>query len=154
MVFIGKPIGNAFPLAAVITTPEIAGSFNNGMEFFSTFGGNPVACAAGLAVFDVLEEKHIQPHALPVGAHLIQSLKSFQARPPLIVALGASSRAAPDSTKTSTGGARRWFSRKPMRIYSSRRWMPSCKKTRHNARAEIRFSWYRHCAGYHSARAT
>src|SRR6202007_420358 len=49
IVVLGKPIGNAFPLAAVITTPEIAASFANGMEFFSTFGGNPVACAAGLA---------------------------------------------------------------------------------------------------------
>src|SRR5438309_8663886 len=52
IVVLGKPIGNAFPLAAVVTTPEIANSFNNGMEFFSTFGGNPVACAAGLAVLD------------------------------------------------------------------------------------------------------
>ena len=57
IVVCGKPIGNAFPLAAVVTTPEIAASFNNGMEFFSTFGGNPVACAAGLAVLDVLEER-------------------------------------------------------------------------------------------------
>jgi 4-aminobutyrate aminotransferase-like enzyme len=47
IIVLGKPIGNGFPLAAVITTPEIARSFDNGMEFFSTFGGNPVACAAG-----------------------------------------------------------------------------------------------------------
>ena len=47
IVVLGKPIGNGFPLAAVITTAEIAASFDNGMEFFSTFGGNPVACAAG-----------------------------------------------------------------------------------------------------------
>jgi 4-aminobutyrate aminotransferase-like enzyme len=84
IVVLGKPIGNAFPLAAVITTPEIAGSFDNGMEFFSTFGGNPVACAAGLAVLDVLEEKHLQQHALRVGAHLIEGLKSLQARHALI----------------------------------------------------------------------
>ena len=64
IVVLGKPIGNGFPLAAVITTPEIAASFDNGMEFFSTFGGNPVACAAGLAVLDVLEDEGLQENAL------------------------------------------------------------------------------------------
>src|SRR5882672_10837882 len=57
IVVLGKPIGNAFPLAAVVTTKEVANSFNNGMEFFSTFGGNPVACAAGLAVLDVVRDE-------------------------------------------------------------------------------------------------
>jgi 4-aminobutyrate aminotransferase-like enzyme/Ser/Thr protein kinase RdoA (MazF antagonist) len=84
IVVLGKPIGNAFPLAAVVTTPEIASSFNNGMEFFSTFGGNPVACAAGLAVLDVLEEENLPQHALRVGAHLIEGLKSLQTRHALI----------------------------------------------------------------------
>ena len=59
IVVLGKPIGNAFPLAAVVTTHEIAASFANGMEFFSTFGGNPVSCAAGLAVLDVLREEKL-----------------------------------------------------------------------------------------------
>jgi 4-aminobutyrate aminotransferase-like enzyme/Ser/Thr protein kinase RdoA (MazF antagonist) len=81
---LGKPIGNGFPLAAVITTPEIANSFNNGMEFFSTFGGNPVACAAGLAVLDVLEEEELQRNALRVGTHLIEGLKVLQTRHALI----------------------------------------------------------------------
>jgi len=84
IVVLGKPIGNAFPLAAVITTLEIANSFNNGMEFFSTFGGNPVSCAAGLAVLDVLEEENLQHHALRVGAHFIEGLKSLQTRHALI----------------------------------------------------------------------
>ena len=84
IVVLGKPIGNAFPLAAVITTPEIAASFNNGMEFFSTFGGNPVACAAGLAVLDVLEEEHLQENALRVGRHLMSRLKALQERHALI----------------------------------------------------------------------
>ena len=48
IVVLGKPMGNAFPLAGVVTTREIAAAFDNGMEFFSTYGGNPVACAAGL----------------------------------------------------------------------------------------------------------
>src|SRR5258708_15526308 len=84
IVVLGKPIGNAFPLAAVITTAEISNSFHNGMEFFSTFRGNPVACAAGLAVLDVLKEEKLQEHALRVGTHFIEGLKSLQARYALI----------------------------------------------------------------------
>ena len=84
IVVLGKPIGNGFPLAAVVTTLEIADSFSNGMEFFSTFGGNPVACAAGLAVLDVLQEENLQQHALRVGAHLIEDLKILQTRHALI----------------------------------------------------------------------
>jgi 4-aminobutyrate aminotransferase-like enzyme/Ser/Thr protein kinase RdoA (MazF antagonist)/murein DD-endopeptidase MepM/ murein hydrolase activator NlpD len=84
IVVLGKPIGNAFPLAAVVTTQEIADSFNNGMEFFSTFGGNPVACAAGLAVLDVLEEEQLQRHALRIGTRLISGLRKLQERHALI----------------------------------------------------------------------
>jgi len=84
IVVLGKPIGNGFPLAAVVTTPEIAASFDNGMEFFSTFGGNPVASAAGLAVLDVLEEEHLQEHALRVGSYLIAKLQGLQERHALI----------------------------------------------------------------------
>jgi len=74
----GKPIGNGFPLAAVVTTKEIADSFANGMEFFSTFGGNPVACAAGLAVLDVLRDEALQDRALRVGNYWITELKKLQ----------------------------------------------------------------------------
>jgi 4-aminobutyrate aminotransferase-like enzyme/Ser/Thr protein kinase RdoA (MazF antagonist) len=84
IVVLGKPIGNAFPLAAVITTSEIAASFNNGMEFFSTFGGNPVACVAGLSVLDVLEEEHLQENALRVGNYLIARLNSMQEKHALV----------------------------------------------------------------------
>jgi 4-aminobutyrate aminotransferase-like enzyme len=84
IVVLGKPIGNAFPLAAVVTTPEIAASFDNGMEFFSTFGGNPVACAAGLAVLDVLETEHLQENALSTGRYLISRLKALQEKYALI----------------------------------------------------------------------
>jgi 4-aminobutyrate aminotransferase-like enzyme/Ser/Thr protein kinase RdoA (MazF antagonist) len=78
IVVLGKPIGNGFPLAAVITTTEIAASFDNGMEFFSTFGGNSVAAAAGLAVLDVLEEERLQENALRVGNYLIARLRELQ----------------------------------------------------------------------------
>jgi 4-aminobutyrate aminotransferase-like enzyme/Ser/Thr protein kinase RdoA (MazF antagonist) len=74
VVVLGKPIGNGFPLAAVVTTREIAASFASGMEFFSTFGGNPVACAAGLAVLDVLRDERLQERARRVGGHLMAGL--------------------------------------------------------------------------------
>jgi 4-aminobutyrate aminotransferase-like enzyme/Ser/Thr protein kinase RdoA (MazF antagonist)/murein DD-endopeptidase MepM/ murein hydrolase activator NlpD len=74
----GKPIGNAFPLAAVVTTPEIAASFSNGMEFFTTFGGNPVACAAGLAVLDVLRDENLQENAFKVGTRWLAQLRQLQ----------------------------------------------------------------------------
>jgi 4-aminobutyrate aminotransferase-like enzyme/Ser/Thr protein kinase RdoA (MazF antagonist) len=84
IVVLGKPIGNAFPLAAVVTTPEIAVSFNNGMEFFSTFGGNPVSCAAGLAVLEVMQEEKLQENALRVGGHLLNGLRELMTRHPSI----------------------------------------------------------------------
>jgi 4-aminobutyrate aminotransferase-like enzyme/Ser/Thr protein kinase RdoA (MazF antagonist) len=84
IVVLGKPIGNGFPLAAVVTSHEIASSFANGMEFFSTFGGNPVACAAGLAVLDVLEELSLQANALRVGGYLKNRLLELQQSHPLI----------------------------------------------------------------------
>jgi len=84
IVVLGKPIGNGFPLAAVVTTPEIAASFDNGMEFFSTFGGNPVACAAGLAVLDVMQDEHLQANALRVGARILDGLRGLMARHQII----------------------------------------------------------------------
>jgi ethanolamine-phosphate phospho-lyase len=77
IVTMGKPIGNGHPLAAVITKPEIAASFNNGMEYFNTFGGNPVSCAIGLAVLDVIAEEGLQEHARRVGIHLMEGLRAL-----------------------------------------------------------------------------
>jgi|SRR5579859_2032682 len=84
IVTMGKPIGNGHPLAAVVTTPEIAASFDNGMEYFNTFGGNPVSCAIGLAVLDVIADEQLQANALTVGDHLLAGLRGLQARHPLI----------------------------------------------------------------------
>ncbi len=78
IVVLAKPIGNCFPLAAVVTTREIAESFNNGMEFFSTYGGNPVSCAAGLAVLGVLREEDLQANARRVGDYLRDRLLDLQ----------------------------------------------------------------------------
>src|SRR5271157_2092872 len=80
----GKAIGNAFPLAAVVTSAAIAASCASGMEFFSTFGGNPIACAAGLAVLYVLEENQLQQNALKVGSQWLRDLRALQAQYPLI----------------------------------------------------------------------
>jgi len=84
IVTMGKPIGNGHPLAAVVTTPEIAASFNNGMEYFNTFGGNPVSCAIGLAVLDVIDEEGLQENAQRVGTHLMSGLKTLMERHSLI----------------------------------------------------------------------
>jgi 4-aminobutyrate aminotransferase-like enzyme/Ser/Thr protein kinase RdoA (MazF antagonist) len=84
IVVLGKPIGNGYPLGAVITTREIAASFDNGMEFFSTFGGSTVACAVGLAVLDVVEEERLQSHARAVGDHLLAGLRALSDRHPLL----------------------------------------------------------------------
>jgi len=84
IVSIGKPLGNGHPLAAVVTTPEIAASFANGMEYFNTFGGNPVSCAVGLAVLDVIEAEGLQQNALKVGAYLKSELEAKKSKHPLI----------------------------------------------------------------------
>ncbi|MFT7462516.1 MAG: 4-aminobutyrate aminotransferase-like enzyme [Pseudohongiellaceae bacterium] len=67
IVTLGKPIGNGHPLAAVITTPDIAAAFANGMEYFNTFGGNPVSCAIGMAVLDVIENEGLLQRACELG---------------------------------------------------------------------------------------
>ena len=77
IVVLGKPIGNGHPLGAVITTRAIADSFNNGMEFFSTFGGNNVSCAIGLKVLEVVHDENLQPHALKVGDRLLAGLHAL-----------------------------------------------------------------------------
>jgi len=76
IVTLGKPIGNGHPLAAVITTPAIATAFANGMEYFNTFGGNPVSCAAGMAVLDVLEEEDLMARARTTGDWLKERLEA------------------------------------------------------------------------------
>ncbi|MFK7767531.1 MAG: aminotransferase class III-fold pyridoxal phosphate-dependent enzyme [Mariniblastus sp.] len=78
IVTMGKPIGNGHPLAAVVTTREIADAFNNGMEYFNTFGGNPVSCAVGMAVLDVIEDEQLQRHAQEVGEWLLENLSSLK----------------------------------------------------------------------------
>lgn len=84
ILVLGKPLGNGHPLAAVVTAPDIAAAFARGPEFFSTFGGNSVSCAVGLAVLDVLEEEGLQARARQVGAALLAGLRELAQRHPLI----------------------------------------------------------------------
>ncbi|MCD2424806.1 aminotransferase class III-fold pyridoxal phosphate-dependent enzyme [Niabella pedocola] len=77
MVVLGKPIGNGHPLAAVVVTEAIADAFNNGMEYFNTYGGNPVSMVTGQAVLKVIEEEAMQQHAQQVGAVLLEELKAL-----------------------------------------------------------------------------
>ncbi len=85
IVVLGKPIGNGHPMGAVITTRDIADSFaTTGMEFFSTFGGNPVSCAVGMAVLDVIRDEGLQRHALQVGGALRDGLRALMDRQPLV----------------------------------------------------------------------
>ncbi|MXZ04333.1 MAG: aminotransferase class III-fold pyridoxal phosphate-dependent enzyme [Rhodothermaceae bacterium] len=84
IVVLGKPMGNGHPLAGVVTTPEIAASFDNGMEFFSTFGGNPVSCMVGMAVLDVIESENLQENAQQTGEFLKASLQELKKSYPII----------------------------------------------------------------------
>jgi len=67
MVIVGKPMANGHPMGAVICTSEIAESFSKGVEFFSSFGGNPVSCAIATSVLEVIEEENLQENAKNVG---------------------------------------------------------------------------------------
>jgi 4-aminobutyrate aminotransferase-like enzyme len=83
IVTMGKPLGNGHPVGAVVTTPDIAAAFNNGMEYFNTFGGNPVSCAAGLAVLRVIDSEGLRDQARKVGGHLLLGLRELVSRHPM-----------------------------------------------------------------------
>ncbi len=84
IVTIGKPVGNGHPLAAVVCTREVAEAFANGMEYFNTFGGNPVSCAIGTEVLRVIREEGLQENALETGSYLKAGLRKLQKEFPLI----------------------------------------------------------------------
>ena len=83
IVVMGKPMGNGHPMAAVFTTPEIAASFEQ-MEWFSTFGGNPVSCAIGMAVMDCIEHDGLMARAEQLGGRFMQRLVELQDKHPII----------------------------------------------------------------------
>lgn len=84
IVTLGKPMGNGHPLGAVVTTRPVADAFANGMEYFNTFGGNPVSCAVGREVLRIVREEDLQEHARQTGRYLTDELSALQQRFPLI----------------------------------------------------------------------
>ena len=84
IVTMGKSMGNGHPLSVVVTTKDIAEKFNNGMEYFNSFGGNPVSCAVGKAVLRAVEEENMQQNANKIGKYLLQELKELQSEFSLI----------------------------------------------------------------------
>ncbi|NUH63855.1 aminotransferase class III-fold pyridoxal phosphate-dependent enzyme [Sulfitobacter sp. S0837] len=84
IVTMGKPMGNGFPVAGAAMRPELVKEFGEKGRYFNTFGGNPVAAAAGMAVLDVIEGEGLQDHALKMGAVLKEGLENIAAKHPVI----------------------------------------------------------------------
>ncbi|QFZ53479.1 aminotransferase class III-fold pyridoxal phosphate-dependent enzyme [Oceanihabitans sp. IOP_32] len=84
IVTIGKPLGNGHPVAAVACTQEVAHKFANGMEYFNTFGGNPVSCAIATEVIRTVKREKLQDNALKVGSFLKDELKKLAQKHPII----------------------------------------------------------------------
>ena len=84
IITIGKPAGNGHPVGVVITRPEILDHFIEQSAFFSTFGGNNVSCAAGLAVLDVLENEDLLANAKAIGLYFKAGLQALAAKHDII----------------------------------------------------------------------
>ena len=84
VVVLGKPIANGYPVGAVVTTRAIADAFDNGMEFFSTFGGSTAACAAAHETLRVTLDEGLMDHAALVGEQLLAGLREIQRGCPLM----------------------------------------------------------------------
>ncbi len=80
IVTLGKPMGNGHPVAAVITTSDIAERFGTTTDFFSTFGGNPVAMAAALAVLEIIDDERVIERVAATGQYLADALRGLQER--------------------------------------------------------------------------
>jgi len=89
IVTMGKPMGNGYPIAGLVTRPELLSAFCDDFGYFNTFAGSPVACAAALAVLEALEEDDLIANAARVGRHLTARLKRLQARAPITAVRGA-----------------------------------------------------------------
>ena len=84
IVTMGKPLGNGHPIAALVTTREIADAFDDGVKYFNTFAGNPASCAIGTAVLDIVQGDGLQGRALEVGNYLISELTALRELHPMI----------------------------------------------------------------------
>jgi 4-aminobutyrate aminotransferase-like enzyme len=77
VVVLGKPMGNGIPHAGIVAKPEVLAEFGSKARYFNTFGGNPVSCAAGMAVFEVIEREALMQNAKTVGDHLMNGLRAL-----------------------------------------------------------------------------
>ena len=77
VVTLGKPMGNGHPVAGVVARPDVMATFREAFGYFNTFGGNPVSCAAAMAVLQVIDEEGLQHHAAEIGAYLLQGLREI-----------------------------------------------------------------------------
>ena len=84
IITLGKPLGNGHPVAAVVCSHKVANKFANGMEFFNTFGGNPVSCAIAKEVIEVVFDQQLQSNALKVGEYLKSELKRLANKHPIM----------------------------------------------------------------------
>ena len=84
IVTIGTPLGNGHPIAAVACTQEVAEAFANGMEYFNTFGGNPVSCVIAAEVLRTVKREKLQENALKVGEYLKSELQKLAQKFPII----------------------------------------------------------------------
>ena len=84
VVVLGKPMANGHPVGAVVTTTDIMTTFRNTYRYFNTFGGNPVSCAAAMAVLDELQERDLMNHAKTVGDYALTRLAALQVKYPCI----------------------------------------------------------------------
>ncbi len=82
VVTLGKPMGNGHPVAAVVARPDVMAAFREAFGYFNTFGGNPVSCAAAMAVLDVIEDEGLVDHAADVGGYALGLMQDL--RHPLI----------------------------------------------------------------------
>lgn len=81
---LGKPMGNGYPISAVVTSSDVIDAFQQGAHYFNTFGGTPVACAAALAVLEIVEEENLQANALETGSYLEGKLQELAVNQSLI----------------------------------------------------------------------
>ena len=84
IVTMGKPMGNGHPVAALATSDDIMTAFRENFGYFNTFGGNPVSCAAAMAVLDVIEGEALQSKAAQTGALLLAGLTALATRHEII----------------------------------------------------------------------
>ena len=127
LVTFGKPAGNGHPLGGVVASRDLARAFETGMEYFNTFGGNPVSCAAGLAVLRVIREEGLAERAAAVGGRLLAGLGELAGQYPMLGQVrgrglfsGAELVRDPETREPASSEAKRLVSRlRELRILNS-----------------------------------